>query len=560
MASAAAPELPSKCDGSDTTSSRANSDPVSLKPRDQSDASQTTRVATSAATSPANVVRKKLPWLEKQPPRAKTATTQQFLVNGGANPHSPISQQSNTGGKAAIHPMGGDLSLRAIASTPSLRQKNTITNSLAYSEKSQLPPGSRISPMFGRRPEPGKPPKAAYASSEYSAPTSDDGRRALGTSPAISPELPEGLGHDKPALASDTAGLRATKNSKPRPSPLRKRAPDVSTAGRKDRCRSCDDHDVPRRFRNIPDPPQQQHRSIASHESSIYKAPASRPLPTKPSTLYSLPVHLMPSSESSSPKETYEATRVVPSTYEKPKIRSSFHFKGPILSTAGRSQPNESLGSLNRAVTGLENLVGEALTVARDAAKSGRPDEVASLLNEATLALRQATSVQSNLRQPLDPSSADSMRSSDADQEDNSDASSCPSREASAETMPTMLTKSSMQPLRVGHTSKPILAPQARSAGAADRLHRDSFMSSPPDSISHTPPRLYPAASAESVVRDFAYGKAPRKYSARSNIRALYGAAASFYGDHGESVATQPGIRKSIALDNKQLPKTPRAA
>ena len=79
-------------------------------------------------------------------------------------------------------------------------------------------------------------------------------------------------------------------------------------------------------------------------------------------------------------------------------------------------------------------------------------------------------------------------------------------------------------------------------------------------SIVPTPPRLYQPASTESVVRDFAYDNT-RHAKARSltslAAKQSFGAAADFYGDHGESVTNQPGVRKSIEKPLPDLPVEP---
>ncbi|USW53591.1 Putative MFS transporter superfamily [Septoria linicola] len=86
-----------------------------------------------------------------------------------------------------------------------------------------------------------------------------------------------------------------------------------------------------------------------------------------------------------------------------------------------------------------------------------------------------------------------------------------------------------------------------------------SATSSTEQSMSRTPPRLYHPRSADSVVRDFAYSRTAkqRRCSAGSFERTKYGGAATYYGDHGESVATQPGIRHSVIFAPDTLPVVP---
>lgn len=545
----------------------------------------------SSATGPqASVVRKKLPWLEKQPLWQRLALTPQqpervdkscrpFL--GGIGNHT----------EASIQTLESDPALRAIDSTPSLRQQRHKEDTSTYSQASQLTPESRCMPTYEKRPALSSFPKVTAVASDYSVADFGRGKPAAGVFPKTrsgEPERPiaartadrdgasktpnwaqdnHGLPIQDPrdtACGSGTARSRGAKTQVPKPSLCRRWVKDQPSTRRLERCKSCDDRIVFQKVGHVRVRPQHERMERASHEESMYEPSPFRPLPTKPSTLYSLPVHLMASSGPSSSEHSQHINISDSSASTTLRTRNNFEFSGPILSTAGRITSNEGAGSLNRAVTGLENLMGEAINVARDAAQSGQPDKVASLLNEATLALRQANSVHRTLSRPLKLSPTSSVHSS-SDTEpgeispNTSSRQSRQSREASAETLPTMFTKSSMQPLVVGHTSNPILPPRARSAVVAD-LPQHHRPSSPGESISRTPTRLYPAVSAESVVRDFAYGKSPRKYSARSNMRALYGAAASFYGDHGESVMTQPGIRRSFALTTKPLHGVPPTA
>jgi hypothetical protein len=64
------------------------------------------------------------------------------------------------------------------------------------------------------------------------------------------------------------------------------------------------------------------------------------------------------------------------------------------------------------------------------------------------------------------------------------------------------------------------------------------------------------------MIRDFAYLRGEKwKTSAQTAPpEHNYGEAATYYDDHGESVATQPGIRKSVVVVNKPLPPLPNEA
>ncbi|KXT14902.1 hypothetical protein AC579_3071 [Pseudocercospora musae] len=116
----------------------------------------------------------------------------------------------------------------------------------------------------------------------------------------------------------------------------------------------------------------------------------------------------------------------------------------------------------------------------------------------------------------------------------------------------------------LNEAARAISRTQAAVATPADplRLSSPSQQGLPSDdSMSHTPPQLYQPTSVESIVKDFAYTPPKsKKRSQRSLDRELYGAAASFYHDHGQSVAAQPGVRHSIAYVQKDLPALPPTA
>lgn len=195
--------------------------------------------------------------------------------------------------------------------------------------------------------------------------------------------------------------------------------------------------------------------------------------------------------------------------------------------------------SLTRTVTGLENLMEETLRVTREAARSGRGQDIASVLDEATLALREAGAVRSGMGRPLRSPPRTSPHSSQSGKGDVSSNSSSVSRaRVSSETLPTIITHG-------GQFKR--------------RLRRVKRQRSDHESSSRTPPRLYPAPSADSIVRDFAYTTAKRGRRHSDSAAGNYGAAACFYGDQGQSVAVQPGVRKSIAGYDKLVTVPPPA-
>ncbi|KAK4503387.1 hypothetical protein PRZ48_004302 [Zasmidium cellare] len=226
------------------------------------------------------------------------------------------------------------------------------------------------------------------------------------------------------------------------------------------------------------------------------------------------------------------------------KSLSPSHHKriSPGLSRSRRKSDAEARDrpqSLKRAVTGLENLMEEALTVARNAASAGRAEDIAVVLDQATSALREAGSVRSSTNgRPLRLSPQLSTYSSQSRKGDvSSNASSTSRGRVSSEALPTVITQN-------GSSRKS----RFRELQDSCDIERAT--------TSSTPPKLYTAPSADSIVRDFAYGqdKRRRRHSDSTVGPPLnYGAAASFYGDHGQSVAVQPGVRKSIAGYDKLI-------
>ncbi|SMY23664.1 unnamed protein product [Zymoseptoria tritici ST99CH_1A5] len=451
------------------------------------------------------VVRKKLPWLESRPANRSPLAESAVQNIPAESPALATKEKSDT--KSYIPTPNNDLSLRAIGSTPSLRQKASVADSVAYSQSSQLPSGLRYSLVARSQPKivEAAPAKSVYASSEYSATEASDSGHGFSQSwVAPSPDDSQG------ETAFSTTNGRGATRPKPDPNSYRQTDGDGPLDRGHIHCRSCDV--------DIESAPP-----AMTHQDKHHRHPLSKP--RRESTLHILPLHLMSRSSSSNQDESPTTPLPPPQAH----VSRATHKPAPS-------------GPLNRAVTGLENLMEEAIGVARDAAKTGRHEEVATVLNEATLALRKASTVRGHMVHPRRPSLSGSDRSSDGDyHEHESDLSSRNSRDASAETFPTVFTKNSLQPL-VAPSGKQTVAlvqepPKRRSKSSGD------------NSICPTPPRLYQTASADSIVRDFAYGKkrkSSRSYSAQRAAMIAYGAAAAYYHDHGQSVKYQPGIRKSI--------------
>lgn len=222
---------------------------------------------------------------------------------------------------------------------------------------------------------------------------------------------------------------------------------------------------------------------------------------------------------------------------------------GPLpTATSAYSSGTFESASLQRAVTGLHDLMHEALSVASEAAQSNQSHEVAQILNEATIALRKANTVQGRMAEPLRLSDADLgaasssddyMSGSDSDAFVESETSSIASRrEGSDQTVPTNYTKSrsallvdpagqaavndAMHPgdrvLNVIESRKPTLnAPFLKDAERPKSQRglfeaaspADSYLSSSSgaNSIVKTPQTMYHQPSADSAVTDWAYIK-----------------------------------------------------
>lgn len=326
----------------------------------------------------------------------------------------------------------------------------------------------------------------------------------------------------------------------------------------------------------VPKPTRNSIAGPLRSEATAPKAPVGRK-----ETLHPMPQHLMQSSSSSTdipPHLRMTSTEVSSSS---PDLSPRGTLKPlpalPAQAVVGGHGLRRETRDLNRAVTGLENLMEDALTAVKDAERAGRQDDVAHILDSASAALRKASTAISpkctmvgrgrmNVPLQLSPheSGASSDSSSSVDSMHRSGFSSPGhSRDSSVETAPTLITaQSSQQPLIAGRYTKDGAAPEAQ------RGVMEQASSSGNDSISRTPPRLYQPPSADSIVRDFAYVKLrDAKARAAKSLSAAtgYGAAADYYNDHGESVAAQPGLRRSIALErmpgaNKPLPEPPARA
>ncbi|KAI7345443.1 MFS general substrate transporter [Hortaea werneckii] len=231
----------------------------------------------------------------------------------------------------------------------------------------------------------------------------------------------------------------------------------------------------------------------------------------------------------------------------------------PPIATTSRDLRRETR-KMDTAIRDHEKLMGKAFGAADEAAGRGHSNEVARILEGASSALHNASttalyrrSTARPINSPLRLSPSESGLSTDGEFSDDHDLWDLQhSREHSAETAPTLVTaQSSKSPLLAALYTKDGRQPVPRRAS----MHSGS--SAEDVSIAPTPPGLYQPPSVESIVRDFAYTdiqSAKARSLASLAAKKSFGAAADFYNDHGESVAYQPGVRKSM---NPPLPDLP---
>ncbi|TKA77747.1 hypothetical protein B0A55_04184 [Friedmanniomyces simplex] len=535
-------------------------------------------LTTHVGREPTRIARKKLPWLDggqqSKPgdvhvpgsfePAEKSLedATSSFgepvatVPNSDAPTGSPPDAQARSQ-SASMRALGDDPTLRAVGSTPSLQaRKRSVQRSRTLSLTSDPRPGIKPTPTkqhakraLGIVSE--KSVKAEdYTPSEYSATMSSDTEPGSCTSCDSQPPKPA----ETPAIPPPTIVKRPLVVPK---------APPPHSASRE-------------RGLLLPD-------TIVKRRTTMPKPQPPSRLPVnapKRQTLHELPAHLVQSSSSASPdlvtssdvsplklpdQPALASPNVSPATEVSP---TAVKPPAPIaVRSAGLRRENRSL---SRAVTGLENLMEDALHVAKDAADNGRPDDVAHILDSAAAVLRRAstaipkrdTAGYGMMSSPFEVSPHESGGSgsySDSEHGVHSGFSSAMhSRDISAETAPTLLTRSahsSAQPIFMDrYTGKNGKAPMSMRATVK---HGDaSSADDDDDSIAPTPPRLYQPASAESIVRDFAYARLQnaRAQSAKSLSApfAGYGAAADFYSNNGEF--SPPLLRRSIALSQMPMP------
>ncbi|KAK3672777.1 hypothetical protein LTR78_007363 [Recurvomyces mirabilis] len=586
------------------------------------------------------LTRKKLPWLRDEAPIQSISIPGSFDESKSSLEKPNTSRQPAPGRRATIKSLGNDLSLRPVGSDPTLgdrpksrEQRRVLSLSSEYhghARRMQARDAEQrhfsVQAMKSKHLD-------DYTTSEYSTTISSDHNHppSQPTTDILPPSLLrtgassyECLGRASNADISAPRLISRTSIPPAIPSEW-SIAPPEWTRDQSPAQPAPVIHTMDRR-REIrldygPLDPSQVREPRRGTMLSKPKPPAKRttaftkPPPARKQTLYDMPSHLMASSASTSPDNTAAQTRDT-----EPPARGIEQLNDLIRHDAQRRptqlspkailrQPEPVASqwrglrrvsrSLSRAITGMENMMEDALQVARDAAHDGRTDDVAHVLDSATTALKKANAAvprsSASFRVPRDGplqlsphESGPSSSSSDSDLGPHDDRSTMHTREHSASAATTMLTKSaksSAQPIVSGQYTKRGKAVASQRAS----MQRASFETSSDDghhSLTRTPPRLYQAASADSIVRDFAYNKAlaaqaskPRSLGALprvggrslaksksvSNAATAYGhhgAASDFYHDDGESIACQPGVRQSIAHDkslsfDKSLPPLP---
>jgi hypothetical protein len=223
----------------------------------------------------------------------------------------------------------------------------------------------------------------------------------------------------------------------------------------------------------------------------------------------------------------------------KSTVRGTVTFRSPDVSPKTLTPPSVSSTdkdrkNLERAVTGLHNLMEEALTVAQDAAQNNRTQDFAQILDEAKIALRKSSTVHLSMSPPLridDTESEEYFSSDDYDQDSDSDAdiesnisSVKPKEMPSIASVPTAYIKSksglslkqipTTVPLTAPRYSirqqsivHPIVSPPFENDGRRPTSQQAAVgpSSSEDFSMTQTPPQMYSKMSKASTTHDWAY-------------------------------------------------------
>ncbi len=526
------------------------------------------------------LIRKRLPWLDgnqqSRPSRVPGEFDEDAATAGDACELSltvPDRQPPLVPNLPSAFAISKDPALRASGSTPSLRARAKLgqLETLSLSSKVRtgiMAPGSKeeAKDVLGVVEEGAK--RGDYVSSEYSTTLSSD-REAMGSpeqkasqpGPSVVRMATAKFQAQDP-FSADRRWLQNELNLPSDEPPPRTSHRGFTNRRHTESCRSCDQS-----------PPLQQLPKARTMTRGSMAIPPGQPdqvtpifaAPTRKPTLFAMPSHLMASSSSSS-WEPASAKREIDSSPPPPAPPPP--RRPTNVATLAPADERQSQ-SLNRAVNGLENLMEEALNVARDAAQAGRNEEVANVLNSATLALRKASTTsarmdEGRMKRPLRLSPPESPHHhSDSDSiAPDSDASSTHSTHHSVETAPTLFTQPSQQPVLKDHYRANDRSPWSQRASFEDAREGERGISPGRHSRTNTPPRLYQPPSADSIVRDFAYAKQKNaKAEAARALSRAHGAAEDYYGN-GDYVDTQPGVRPSVSkpiITDKPLPPLPPA-
>ena len=535
------------------------------------------------------LVRKKLPWLDG-PDQSKPGdlpgsypSKDSLQVDGDEKESPPPVPEkdhpSTQDNRASISSLHGDPTLRAIGSTPSLRTRTTTGPDVSKTLSLNSQPRPGVKPVASKKDakkalgvvaEPAT--VAGYSSSEYSMAPSTSRDELPSTLPKKDPSSYERLvdrkpvpNEDHPNTLKDVPAQLRQSDGEPAfeegVSPHADARPSKHGHRRESRQSRSGQH----RLRDMPKAKTLPRRTVDSPmPQPVEPSPPPIGPPQRKSTLFAMPTHLLPSSSSSgySPQQSSTSPVMVPMV----------PLAVPNSPTRATTMPVQRSNSLHRAVTGLGNLMEEAISVAQEAARKGRNDEVANILDYATIALRHASVAHDRMAagrmsSPLVLEPQQFVRKEHSDSESSiapdSDASSTHSRAHTVDTAPTVFTRSAQS------SRQPIVVDQYKPSGRAPTSQKAVLQNPrdvPPrrhstDSISRTPPRLYQPPSADSIVRDFAYARSQNaKAEAARALSRQYGAASGYYHDHGESVKAQPGVRPTMnppMITDALLPEIP---
>lgn len=531
----------------------SSSDPHSITELDGNDDTPSPgKTDGDAKQEPAKLPRKKLPWLEGQRLEAaaqRTDAEQAIEKNDDADVDttpSPSPSPSRT------------IVLKDGTNAPKIDINPPVSRTQTPSPRTQLNvPSPRSRSVLGPNRVADAPPATKYISSEYSSVPSDSEPMAttlpikdpasyekLVRRPSAPPPRPSSgraLNHSSQSehessprnmrvIKDDFPNQRGTVRPKPVSSRILAQRASADNLARPRRCKSCDteiEQAMPT-ARELYLEHKDKAQVVRKHHQKHSRSSGQQ-------TLHELPHHLMAHSSSSSQSNAEKQLDLL---------------RRAVTETFGRMPPEKGLA---RAVTVHGDLLSEAESIAREAVARGYGEEALQAFHNSDMAL---VDVEAATYRPPPLSPPRSLRSSESSVGQTYGPPQPRSRRTSAH--PQAFTKSA-KPKRhltaTGSKFKEALSDDV--TGRNDRAARAS--SSGDFSMTRTPPQLYLPRSADSIVKDFAYfdPDGRRRFSAHIDRRAQYGAAADFYGDHGESVAMQPGVRKSYVAYGKQLPAVP---